>query len=132
MKIPQQLATARIVILLAMSVLRAVAPILDNMTDDERRATMLVLGGGGALAALGIAGTLVDAHARRSLLNRNDMVPVDLTNFRCDGRVSLKYVCRHDHYSRRKLVHDSKLHVSIFPKCLGRPERGTSLPCSCY
>ena len=69
-----------------MSVLRAVAPILDNMTDDERHATMLVLGGGGLLAALGIAGTLVDPHARRQALNRNKRVAVDLTNVRCVGR----------------------------------------------
>ena len=103
-----------------MSVLRAVAPILDNMTDDERHATMLVLGGGGLLAALGIAGTLVDPHARRQALNRNKRVAVDLTNVRCVGRwVCLEYMDTHDHLLRPKFIHDSKLHFLIFSSAWG-------------
>ena len=74
-----------------MTILRAIAPVLDNMSDDERHATLLVLGGGGALAALAIAGTLVDATARRKVFEVKDRLPVDLTNFRCDGRVCLKF-----------------------------------------
>ena len=97
-----------------MTILRAIAPVLDNMSDDERHATLLVLGGGGALAALAIAGTLVDATARRKVFEVKDRLPVDLTNFRCDGRVCLKFLCRNDHYSHRKLIHNSKLHI---PTC---------------
>ena len=56
---------------------------LDNMSEGERRGTLLVLAGGSALAACAIARTLVDVHSRRKMLNRNEVVAVDLASFWC-------------------------------------------------